>query len=106
MIKQKGKPNNIISNSLFVLVASIITFYIGFNDIDNSINALKISYDYDLDLFYNVCDQTPIGVCYSYTNMYKLGVALIVASNVTLSTLVIYFIAKFVKEQQGGAEWN
>ena len=90
----------IIPVSLFLLIVTITFFWIGWHNIDNSFNVLKISYDTDLDIFYNNCDKTAYGNCISYTSMYVLGMNLMSMCNGMLALLCVVLLVLYIQGEK------
>jgi len=104
-IKTKEEIENIylglkIAFGFLLIISGVFIFYIGFHNLDLSVNMLKVSYDYKLD-FYKMFDTTLGEETISYTGGYILGCRqIILAFFMTLIGALLYGInfAKFWKE--------
>ena len=79
---------------LFVIAFSLYFFMIGLHNVDLSFNALKISYDKEINLFYDSQDCNEF-TCRSFMDLYLLGFRLMQSSmSILVFSCVLFFLYK------------
>ncbi len=95
MKKQRIELNVIDLVYILILFVCFSFWWIGFHNIDNSYNMLKISYDEGLDVYYSYVEHTAETQTLSYFNLYLLGMSLMQTSvTILVLTSIVYVFCK------------
>ncbi len=84
------KQQKVIITLLVLLCLNF--FWVGFHNVDNTLNALKFSYDNNID-FYSYCDQTALGGCIDYLSLYMIGMYLMYITFFIMAVTIIYLLS-------------
>ena len=62
------------------LIIALMFFFIGFHNVDLSVNVLKISHDYSINLFDDGYDISAVGEKVNYVSLYRKGIVIMILS--------------------------
>ena len=88
--ERKMKTKKVIITLLVLVCLNFL--WVGFHNVDNTLNALKFSYDNDID-FYSYCDQTALGGCIDYLSLYMIGMYLMYMTFFIMAVTIIYLLS-------------
>ena len=79
---------------MFLFIASLLSISIGYHAIDTSYNILKLSYENNVNYYYDYCDETLANKCISIPAEYKYEWRFVLYGLAIMMAIIIITLSK------------